>query len=68
MRATAAPPSAGTLHCRLGHALPSPMDRIAFGVDSALEAAGIDVVDALRAFFVLAAATVCSYCPFSIMS
>lgn len=34
------------------------MDRIAFGVDSALEAAGMDAVDALRAFFILTAATV----------
>ncbi|KAJ5183446.1 hypothetical protein N7492_001062 [Penicillium capsulatum] len=36
------------------------MDRIAFGVDSALEAAGMDAVDALRAFFILAAATTIS--------
>lgn len=34
------------------------MDTIAQCVDNALEAAGMDAVDALRAFFLLAAATV----------
>jgi 3-oxo-5-alpha-steroid 4-dehydrogenase 3 len=34
------------------------MSRIAQWVDTALEATGMDAVDALRAFFLLAAATV----------
>jgi 3-oxo-5-alpha-steroid 4-dehydrogenase 3 len=32
---------------------------LAQGIDAALEATGMDAVDALRAFFLLAAATVC---------
>ena len=57
--------SSGTLHCRLGRTLPLPMDRIASGVDSALEAAAIDAVDALRVFFILVAATVRSHASLS---
>lgn len=41
------------------------MDRIASGVDSALEAAAIDAVDALRVFFILVAATVRSHASLS---
>lgn len=36
------------------------MNLFAQGVDAALEATGMDAIDALRAFFLLAAATVCS--------
>lgn len=34
------------------------MDRLTHGLDDILEATGMDAIDCLRAFFILAAATV----------